>query len=140
LLDARELRLGFREWCEVLEAICGRNNIETVYISADLRNLIVLSEIFFPNQAPAKFGIRRLMLRVQVNGIDVRAMRAPMNTKLDFSRKEIGAKGAAGAVAAMLLWSLPTLTCLDLRCSPHRPEYTANALFCLFVYCYSSDV
>jgi hypothetical protein len=80
------------------------------------------------------------MLRVQVNGIDVRAMRAPMNTKLDFSRKEIGAKGAAGAVAAMLLWSLPTLTCLDLRCSPPRPKYTANALFCLFVYFYSSYV
>ena len=36
-------------------------------------------------------------------------------TKIDLEGKEIGAKGAAAAVAAMLLWSAPTLTSLDLR-------------------------
>jgi hypothetical protein len=34
---------------------------------------------------------------------------------IDLSGKEIGDKGAAKAVAAMLLWSAPTMTKLDLR-------------------------
>ncbi len=36
-------------------------------------------------------------------------------TTIDLQGKEIGAKGAAAAVAATLLWSAPTLTSLDLR-------------------------
>ena len=41
---------------------------------------------------------------------------------LDLSRKEIGDKGAAEAVAVMLLWNAPSMTKLDLRYVPVDPS------------------
>jgi hypothetical protein len=38
-------------------------------------------------------------------------------TTIDLDSKDIGPKLAVEAVAAMLIWSVPTLTRLKLRCS-----------------------
>ncbi len=67
---------------------------------------------------------------MQVNGADVRGLRgvrgsmakhvlgklvAQLVATINLDNKEIGDKDAAEAVAAMLLWSAPTLTSLSLR-------------------------
>ncbi len=71
--------------------------------------------------------MQALTLNTQVNGADVRAVRGSMTkrllakvatqtvTTINLDNKEIGAKGAAEAVAAMLLWSARTLTYVSLR-------------------------
>ncbi len=78
----------------------------------------------------------RLRVLAQVNGVDVRAMRsliaprihrlskvaAQRVTTIDLESKEIGGKGAAEAVAAMLLWIAPTMIKLDLRFKLIRPK------------------
>ncbi len=66
----------------------------------------------------------RLRVLAQVNGADVLAVRvskAKRITTIDLQDKEIGGKGAAEAVAAMLLWSAPSMTKLDLRYVPVDP-------------------
>ncbi len=64
--------------------------------------------------------------RIQVNGSDVRAVRgsvaqcllgkvvAQRITAIDLDGSDIGGRGAAEAVAAMLFWSSSTLTTLNL--------------------------
>ena len=50
-----------------------------------------------------------------------RIMGAIRGVTLDLSGKEIGDKGAAEAVAVMLLWNAPTVTKLNLRYVPVDP-------------------
>jgi hypothetical protein len=45
---------------------------------------------------------------------------------LDLSQKKIGDKGAAEAVAVMLLWNAPSMTKLDLRYVPVDPTRVSS--------------
>ena len=61
-----------------------------------------------------------MTVRVQVNGVDVQAVRgsggASQNVDaINLSNKGIGKAYAVEAIAEMLLWSQASLTSLDLR-------------------------